>query len=1000
MDDLFGISMTTIMLVLLALLAVCLLSVAWVAWRRPVIFKLGVRNIPRRRAQTSLIVIGLMLSTMIIAAALGTGDTIDHSMSADVYDNLGHVDELVVASQSDEATVDLEASIPFDVRALAAVDAAVAGDANVDGVLPVLEARGPITNGTSSLAEPDVLMTGLDPARLEQFGGLKGTDGKTIDVAALGADGVVLSQSLAEKLDAKVGDRITLYYANQPAERTVAAIASDAYLGGARRARTSGLTMPGLTMPLKALQDLTGQPGKLTSIAVSNTGGVRDSLEPTDAVVADLRASLAGQGLGVDPLKQDMVDTANSFATVFTGLFLVLGLFSVAAGVLLIVLIFTMLASERRSEMGMERAVGAQRRQLIQQFIAEGSGYAIIAGMVGAGLGVLAALGIAQGMKAIFGQYVPIDPHVTLRSLVVAYCLGVVITFLTVVGSSWKISRLNIVAAVRDIPDVSTPKRKKMTLVWAALLLLAGAGLTLLGTSSGQAFPFMTGMSLLPFGAAMILRFFGVPGRPIFTIIGLYILAFWLIPDSLFTRIFGEYDGSFEMFFVSGIFMVIGATILIVNNMDTLLAGVGRLGGLFRGSLPAVRTAIAYPGAAKGRTGMTIAMFSLIIFSLVMIATMNQNFVNLFLGDDANAGWDVRADARGGNPITNFDAALAAQGVDTSGVAATGVTHNPSGAVSELRVAGAEDPAWKTYPVVGAEDNFLANSKLSFGQRAMGYATDADVIAALRSNPDLAVVDVFAVPSDDNFGAPEDAFTLTGLSADAKTFDPIKVELVNPTTGAIRVVTVIGIIDSKIGSLLGLFANQQTIQEVYGDPAGAQTSYYLALNNPDQAEEMAKKVEAALLTNGVQATSIRDELKESQKQSTGFLYIVEGFMGLGLLVGIAAVGVIAFRSVVERRQQIGVLRALGFRQSLVSLSFMIETAFVVGLGVIAGTSLGIVLARNLFTSDDVGSSAGFMVPWTIIISILVATVLMALLMTWIPSRQAARIAPAEALRYE
>ena len=56
-------------------------------------------------------------------------------------------------------------------------------------------------------------------------------------------------------------------------------------------------------------------------------------------------------------------------------------------------------------------------------------------------------------------------------------------------------------------------------------------------------------------------------------------------------------------------------------------------------------------------------------------------------------------------------------------------------------------------------------------------------------------------------------------------------------------------------------------------------------------------------------------------------------MGLGLLVGVAAVGVIAFRSVVERRQQIGVLRALGFQRSLVSLGFLIETAFVVGIGI-------------------------------------------------------------------
>ena len=48
---------------------------------------------------------------------------------------------------------------------------------------------------------------------------------------------------------------------------------------------------------------------------------------------------------------------------------------------------------------------------------------------------------------------------------------------------------------------------------------------------------------------------------------------------------------------------------------------------------------------------MTIAMFSLIVFSLVMFATINQNFVNLFLGDEANAGWDVRADSHSANPI-------------------------------------------------------------------------------------------------------------------------------------------------------------------------------------------------------------------------------------------------------------------------------------------------------------------------------------------------------------
>jgi putative ABC transport system permease protein len=86
---------------------------------------------------------------------------------------------------------------------------------------------------------------------------------------------------------------------------------------------------------------------------------------------------------------------------------------------------------------------------------------------------------------------------------------------------------------------------------------------------------------------------------------------------------------------------------------------------------------------------------------------------------------------------------------------------------------------------------------------------------------------------------------------------------------------------------------------------------------------------------------------------------------------------------------------------LVSLSFLIETAFVVGLGVVAGTLLGVVLGYNLFASDaGGGAQARFSVPFGMIALILVSTLAMALLMTWVPARQAAKIAPAEALRYE
>ena len=57
---------------------------------------------------------------------------------------------------------------------------------------------------------------------------------------------------------------------------------------------------------------------------------------------------------------------------------------------------------------------------------------------------------------------------------------------------------------------------------------------------------------------------------------------------------------------------------------------------------------------------------------------------------------------------------------------------------------------------------------------------------------------------------------------------------------------------------------------------------------------------------------------------------------------------------------------------MVSLSFLIETAFVVGLGVISGRRSGSILARNLFTSDDEGAAgAAFLIPWPIISIVLV-----------------------------
>ena len=399
--------------------------------------------------------------------------------------NLGHVDELVVSSQGVEAkNIGTGAAIP--TSAYTTVEQSVAGNANVDGVMPLLDVHVPASNEASRQIEPNVVLVGLDPAHLDQFGGLQSTNGETIDLAALPENGVVLSAKAADDLDAKVGDTVQLFIQNQPHDFTVSAIVPDSYLTGVRRDFENGTKLPGMVLALDRLQSLTGQSDQITSVAISNTGGVRDSIAPTNAVISSLAPSLVGQQLGINPIKRTQVDASTGAAQVFTGLFLVFGLFSIAAGVLLIVLIFSMLAAERRAEMGMTRAIGAQRSQLMQQFVSEGLVYALLSGLVGVTLGVLAAAGIAVGIQPLVGDIATISWHVTPTSVIVSYCLGVGITFLSVVIASWRISRLNIVSAIRDIPDVTTLRRKTRSIVFGVLLLVAGAGMIVIRNSSGS----------------------------------------------------------------------------------------------------------------------------------------------------------------------------------------------------------------------------------------------------------------------------------------------------------------------------------------------------------------------------------------------------------------------------------------------------------------------------------------------------------------------------------
>ena len=197
MQKLFGVSTNSIMVVMLILFALCMSAGLWVLLRQRVIFKLGIRNIPRRRAQSVLIVIGLMLSTLIMSAALTTGDTLDNSITSAAYSTMGETDEAVVLSNGNKNSNDVSIRTPFPQSVATQLQSNLPKNAPIDGVLPVLIEQVPTIDTNTNLHEPALSLTGLDPAAVPSFGELKDTHGHPIDFANLPAQSVVLCKTTA-----------------------------------------------------------------------------------------------------------------------------------------------------------------------------------------------------------------------------------------------------------------------------------------------------------------------------------------------------------------------------------------------------------------------------------------------------------------------------------------------------------------------------------------------------------------------------------------------------------------------------------------------------------------------------------------------------------------------------------------------------------------------------------------------------------------------------------
>jgi putative ABC transport system permease protein len=967
---------------LLLVLGVVAILAAVLALRNRVPFRIAMRNVRRGRWRTVLVVLGLLVGTAIISGSLVINDTVATVNVHYAYQGWGYTTEGVYNSSV------AQGSAPFGFFPLATYDAianASAAQSLIAGTTPEVIDTGTAYDTTTGVPETGVDLIGVNSNQSAHLGAFTYDNGSTTVGPAAGK--VLLDDDLASDLGASVGDRVVLYGATS-VPLVVQGIVQDDTRGGFYGGTNAFVT-------LATGQALANESGRINFIAVTNVGTLTETASHTAAVMTFLNTTLANlghpDGLTANALLQNALNSAIAAGSSDGTLFLVLGLFSIAAGTLLIVGIFVTLAEERKGEMGMLRAVGLPRGGLVYVYFFEGLVYAAIAAFVGTVLGLvvgyvlvlLAARTILSTTPTVAAAFVQ-SYTVTVQSLAIAYVAGFLLAVITIAVASARVSRLNIVRAIRSIPE-PPPTRRVYTLMayLGALLLVLGALLfAATRTGTGDVSVPLLGFALVVIGAGMIASRF-VLNRYAFSAVGI-LLILWAGSVQIHEALIGHgHSGTIFAVFTEGILMVLGAVLLFVFNSDLLVAGIGRLAGRRGKAVGVTRVGLSYPRRRAARSAVNFAIFAMIIFTVVIVAADGAS-VSAALANS------VRAES-GGYTFAAFST--------TSIPDLPGQIANNSTLRAEISVAVpvATGTVFAYLPAYGeytdsvyaaplgqpASGSFYATNQYNFSKTWDGLSTAA-VWQQVETNTSVAVVDGAYAPSQVSIsGAAHPTVTLGS-----------RVALEDPATRSVENVTVIAFMSQTF--LSGFWINPTTAGHLgYTNTQGA----LLTVAPGASVTTASQDLKRAFFPYGIILYNFAQILQKAIQSTEGAIGLLEVFVALGLAVGIAGMGIFSLRAVVERRTQIGMLRATGFTRGMIFGSFLLEYSYITLLGTAVGTGLALWLYWNATEINTGGSFGVFTVPTGTILAIVLVAYGLTVLAIFGPSWRAANLPPAEAVRY-
>ncbi len=480
-----------------------------------------------------------------------------------------------------------------------------------------------------------------------------------------------------------------------------------------------------------------------------------------------------------------------------------------------------------------------------------------------------------------------------------------------------------------------------------------------------------------------------IPNRIAFSAVGAGLLI-WAGFAPLRRAVLGTaHTGGIFIVFTEGILMVSGALILYIFNSVSVTNGLLRLGrGRFPGRTRGAGRAIL-PVPPPGRTAVTLTIFALVTFTMIAIACFGATV-------QANLNNTIQTESGGYSffgfstqPIPNISERIA----NNSTLAREFAVAIPivTGYI-EVNVSGSSpnpylDSLYSAPTNASPSGDFYTTNEFSFTSTWNGMSR-TQVLDDLETNASVAIVDGnYAPPTASVTGGPSSPHPSLNVGG--------FVSLTPPGGGGVLPVRVIGIMTQTV--LSGVWVNPTAAA---GIGYTSEVGFLLTVRSGISTTTAAQDAKRAFFQQGLVLFDITALLESSIATIEGFIGLLEIFVGLGLGVGIAAMGILALRAVVERRREIGMLRAMGFTEARILRAFFLEYSFVTLLGLAIGTILGIWIVYDLSTSPNAAASgvSFFAVPVLTVVLIVAAAYGLSMLAIAAPSIRASRMAPAEAVR--